>query len=140
MTNNENKNKPVYQYLGFKLIEASYYREDRDLDWFSVKVLEGKLTNNTYNLVIQIQLKFDNLETVSHFLFQSGFIINNMNWFEQLSAEQLNSIFTSVTFPYFREKIYSFTNDNRGSIELPIIDLRDIDLTKGLVLQKIKNN
>lgn len=38
----------------------------------------------------------------------------------------------SVMFPYVREKIHSITDDSRGALNLPIINLRNVSLSKGV--------
>ena len=42
----------------------------------------------------------------------------------------------TVLFPFIREKIHSLTNDARGTVDIPILDLRFANLNDGITFSK----
>lgn len=79
---------------------------------------------------MEVTIKFIE-DDVSSFYFSACFRINDLDWKNQLKDEVLESLFVSVVFPFVREKIHSITDDSRGAFILPIIDLRNVSLSKG---------
>lgn len=132
------KNTPVYEFISYRLLKAKINRtNDGNLEYFSVKVEDGNLTeNNNYIIKIIIHIKYDNNE-MSELLFESVCKINDLDWFNQISSPTKESLFLSVVFPYIRSKIYSITDDSKGALTLPIIDLRCVDVTNGLKLKPV---
>ncbi len=72
----------------------------------------------------------------STFIFNAGFQINDRNWYQGIQKKQIDALFFSVVFPYIREKIHSLSNDYRGSVNIPTIDLRQADLSEGATFYK----
>ena len=141
MSKKDDSNLPVYFFLGFRLLEGNIKRTGDDkLKSFAVKILESIFTEESslHVITIQFSMTFENNDE-STFIFNSGYGINDMEWYGQLKKEQIDALFFSVMFPYVREKIYSLTNDYRGSVDIPIIDLRHADLTKGATFHKNTN-
>lgn len=141
MSKNNTKNTPVYFFLGFRLLEATYKRtSDAPLESFGVKLLNSTLheKTRTYILVVQFDMRFENGDE-SSFVFNGGYEVNDFKWYEQMKKEQIDALFFSVMFPYIREKIHSLSNDYRGSIHIPIIDLRHADLTEGATFKRNKS-
>jgi hypothetical protein len=137
-----NANNPVYQFIGFKLLEAKLSRNtDGQLTSFSIQV-----NNNNYdkeqkicNSFTVVKLNFEGCDE-SKFTFLSGYKINDEEWFANLETENKNSIFLSVIFPFIREKIRNICDDSRGSFVMPIIDLRGLKLENEIVFNIKKNN
>lgn len=137
MTNEIKMNQPVYLFLGFRLIEAVYKRlSDSPLDTFGVKIIESKLNSDKVHiLTIQFSMTFSESEE-SKFIFNAGYQINDFKWYKEMGKEQIDSLFFSVVFPYVREKIYSLSNDYRGCVDIPILDLRHVNLTNGITFNR----
>ncbi len=129
-------NNPVYEFLGYKLISSIYSRKKYTLiEYFSIKTNSSLFDEekSIYKVNIELIIKFYEDE-LSSFNFLAEFKINDLDWKKQLDNNVLDSLFVSVVFPYIREKIYALTNDSRGAVNLPIIDLRNIVLSKGVKL------
>lgn len=126
---------PVYQFLGYKLIEAEFHRNnDEIVDKFSFQVIKSEFNkeNNNYNCLINVKLHFKECEE-SKFLFLAGFKINDEEWFNGLKEESKDSIFFSIVFPFIRQKINVFCDDSRQAFIIPIVDLKGIDVRKEVV-------
>jgi preprotein translocase subunit SecB len=133
-------NIPVYEFLGYKLIKANYTRDkDTDVQSFSIKTYNRQYDNEKkiFSFLIQFILQYKDTD-ISEFIFVSAFKINDLDWKNNFNDNILESLFMTVTFPYIRQKITSITDDSRKSLTLPIIDLRNIDLTQGALY--ISNN
>ena len=128
-------NIPVYQFIGYRLLKANFNRiQEGNIDYITIRNIQSELKNeNTFILIVEILIKYENNES-STFVFDSCFKINDIKWFNELDGNLVNNLFISVIFPYIRQKIYEVTNDSRGGLQIPIVDLRNIDLTKGLKL------
>ncbi len=129
-------NIPVYDFLGFKVLEAHLNRSnDTLLNYFVLRVNNNDFNeiNKIYSLHLFVQLQFDSCEA-SNYSFIAGFKINDEEWMKSLTNKGVNQLFTSIVFPYIRNYINNNTVDSRGSINLPIIDLRYGDLEKGIKL------
>lgn len=134
-------NTPVYEFLGYRMLKANYNRQNNNpLEHFTIKSVKSIFNEETsvYALLLEVTIKFEN-DDHSVFIFDSAFKINDLSWKQQIPEEQLQSLFVSVMFPFVRGKIYSITEDLRIGIILPIIDLRQIDLSKGAKFSP-KNN
>ena len=128
-------NFPVYQFLGFKMIESHFYRNtDEKIKKFSVQVFDGDFQkdNSIYNIYARIKLEFGGCEE-SSFIFVAGYKVNDEQWMNELDESSIKSLFFSVVFPFIREKINCLCDDNRGGLVIPIIDLRGIDMTNEVV-------
>lgn len=133
--------KPVYDFLGYKMINFNYERNnDGDLNSFSIKA-NKVISNNVYNLFYLIELGFDNNDSKTKATFVSTFIINDLEWLEEISKVKMDvNVFASVSFPYIRSMIYSITNDSRKGAEIPVLDLRKYDLGEGVIFHRTDKN
>ncbi len=131
-------NKPVYFFLGFRLLETTFKRTSNEsIKSFGIKIIDSKFDETTGIHVLTTQFSMIiNKEDESTFIFNSGYQINDYKWYKNMDKAQIDALFFSVVFPYIREKIYSLTNDNRGSLDIPIIDLRNANLTEGATFTK----
>ncbi len=141
MKDKKSNNKPVYFFLGFRLLEATFKRSSDELiKSFGVKIIDSSFDNNTGIHVITTQFSMIiNKEDESTFVFNSGYQVNDLEWYKSIDKEQIDALFFSVVFPYIREKIHSLTNDYRGSVDIPIIDLRHANLSEGATFTKEEN-
>ena len=127
------KNVPVYDFIGYKLLNAAYSRKNKTpVEYFIVKTADSIFNEKLRisEIFLEVTIKFIE-DDISRFVFNAGFKINDLDWKNQLKDEVLESLFVSVVFPYVREKIFSITDDSRGAFILPIIDLRNVSLSKG---------
>ena len=138
MKKHQESNMPVYLFLGFRLLEATFKRHsDEPIKSFGIKITSSTYDEKTgiHALTIQFSMMIDQ-EDESTFVFSSGYKINDFEWYDSFEKKQIDALFFSVVFPYIREKIYSLTNDYRGSVDIPIIDLRHADLREGAIFTK----
>lgn len=129
--------KPVYDFLGYSLTEAKYVNlGEKENSFISISILNDNFNadNNQYNIAIRIATDFDEKE--SYFVFQAGFMINDLKWFKALDENDKKTIFFSIVFPFVREKILSITSDTNPGLFIPVIDLRTIDFEKEIRLIK----
>ncbi|VEU79994.1 hypothetical protein [Haploplasma axanthum] len=125
-------NTPVYDLIAINLIKVNYNRdEDTQPEFFKISAKHSQ-KNLIETIFITIDLKFEN-QDVSSFVFKGEFKINDESWREKINNEQALHLFFSVSFPFVRSMINSITDDSRGSIMIPIIDLRGINLEKGII-------
>ncbi len=128
------KNTPVYDFVGYKLLNATYSRKkDTVIEYFIVKTGEKTFDEKAklFSLSLEVIIKYKD-DDDSKFVFAGVFKINDLKWKSQLNDNLLESLFVSVMFPYVREKIHSSTDDSRGALNLPIINLRNVSLSKGV--------
>ena len=128
---------PPIEFLGYSLLKCDYFR-DFDCDYakkvFIIADAVEKIIDNIYKLSIKIEITFKN-GSVSKFEYLSQFKINNEEWFDEANKEQNNVKVTnlfSLAFPYIRSSISAITNDSLGIIVLPVIDVLECDVTKGV--------
>ena len=135
-----NVNFPLYQFLGYKMLESHFYRKTDDtIKYFTIHVLNNEYHKDSsiYNIFIKLKLKFENCDE-STFTFLSGYKINDEKWLNSLNDNSIKSLFFSVVFPFIREKINSICDDSRGGLIIPIIDLRGIDLSNEVIFTSNK--
>ncbi len=128
---------PVYDFLGYSLTEAKYVNfGEKENSYISINFLNDNFNadNNQYNITIRIATDLDEKE--SYFIFQAGFMINDLKWFNDLKENDKMTIFFSIAFPFIREKILSITSDTNPGLFIPVIDLRTINFEKEIRLIK----
>lgn len=129
--------KPIYEIIGYQLLNVVYNRMKNGVpEFFRLQLLPS-----TYDDVNQIfiinpifEIKFKDSD-ISSFKFSAAFKINDIEWKAKMDNIQLNSLFLASIFPYIRSSIHHFTDDFRGAINLPVIDLRMANLEKGIVFE-----
>ncbi len=128
---------PVYSFLGYRLLEVKYNRIlDGDMESFTLSILDFTLSEDSiYVITFSLKLKFENNEE-SEFIFNAGFEINDTNWYESINENQIQSIFIATVFPYIRQKVNVLTDDYRGGVVIPIIDLKNKDISNGITYTK----
>ena len=131
------ENRPVYLFIGYRLTEVSLNRITNDsLDSFGIKLIESEYNeeNELYIITSQFNMEFENNDE-SYFIFDAAFQINDTNWLSSMTKKQINSLLFSSVFPYIRQKIHSLTDDYRGSVDIPTMDLRQVDLSDGVTFE-----
>lgn len=131
------QNKPPYDYLGYKILKSDVHREqDGGIELFSIKVMQGIYDEDKsiYSLDVTFSFKFKN-NSPSSLFFRSAYKINDLSWKERLSELQLINTFFSVVFPYIRSTAEHITDDVRGKLIIPIIDLSQVNLTVGITFK-----
>lgn len=136
-------NKPLYQFNGFNIESVKFQRSsvpDNDFEYFGIKCLKLRYdeAERKYFTDFEINIKYSK-DADSQILFKTIFTINDMDWLHSFKNpdETLPAMFFSIVFPYLREKIYSLTDDSRGTLQMPIIDLRGTSLSSGIKLYPI---
>ena len=128
-------NKPVYDFLGYKLLNASFNRfNDNNLQQFSIIITDRYYNeqNQVYSFSIKLKLNFKGND-ISSIQFLTAFLINDKTWFELLDNNMRDAMFFSIVFPFIRQKINEFCDDSREQVKLPIINLKDITLDKEVI-------
>jgi len=128
---------PVYEFLGYKVNQIILNRTSNSpLDRLIINIPAFNYNKITTIHEIQIDLKFNFMVKAESIAKISAFFrINDYKWYESINVEQINSLFFSVTFPFIRKYISDITDDIRGQILIPTLDLRNADMKKGLTLK-----
>lgn len=128
----------MFDFLGFKLTGVKYINTgEKDNTYISIDILDEEYTNdNIYSILVKIGTDFD--KTEDYFIFEAAFAIKDKNWFLKLSESEKKYIFLNVVFPFIREKVFSITSDINQGLLIPVIDLKEFDLSKEIKL--VKNN
>ncbi|MBQ4570245.1 MAG: hypothetical protein IJB21_00960 [Bacilli bacterium] len=135
-------NKPVYEFLGYKLLKVNFHRyNDEKLSKFSFKIINRNYNNedNVYSFCVSVNLDFKDNEE-SNFIFLTAFLINDIKWYSSLENNIRDSMFFSIVFPFIRQKINEFCDDSRELVRLPIVNLKNICLDQEVVLSYINND
>lgn len=135
-------NKPVYEFLGYKLLKVNFNRyNDEKLSKFSFKIINRNYNNedNVYSFCVSVNLDFKDNEE-SNFIFLTAFLINDIKWYSSLDNNIRDSMFFSIVFPFIRQKINEFCDDSRELVRLPIVNLKNICLDQEVVLSYINND
>ena len=134
---------PVYDFLGINLLEANYSRlRPGKVESFAIRIPNHNYDSfkKIYVIGILVVLNFENdSKKESTLSFTAGFKINDEEWMKSIDNKQFNSLLLSIAFPYVRKMVNDITDDSRGEFIMPIIDLRSIDLEKGVRYTISKN-
>lgn len=127
--------KPVYNLLGFVLVKADFiHAGSKPVEKILFNVDGERYNEETHQLDIFFKVTLNYLEEKdSTFLFQAGYVINDLKWYEEIKGIRF-SLLGAVVYPFIRNKIFEFTADSRIGFMLPITDLRTLDMNKGLLL------
>jgi len=131
--------KPVYEFTNFRLTDVVYSREENDSP--SKTEIKAKITNEKGKYIVLtsiVAITFTGRK-VSELKFTSSYMINDEKWADDLGATRLTSVLFSAVFPFIREKIFNITSDSRTPILLPVIDLKNVDISHGVVFEKKQN-
>lgn len=129
--------KSAFTYLGYSLLKCNYLRDfnsGHPTKLFIIASDVNERKDGILDLKIKIDITFQN-NTSSKFEYLSQFIINDHEWFKKANEENQNlgvSNLFSIAFPYIRASISAITNDSLGGIFLPVINVLDGDITKGV--------
>lgn len=136
------ENKPVYEFLGYKLLKVKFNRyNDEKLGMFSFKITDRNYNNddNVYSFCVSVKLDFKDNEK-SDFVFLTAFLINNIEWYNSLEDNMRDSMFFSIVFPFVRQKINEFCDDSRDLVRLPIVNLKNVCLDQEVVFSFVNND
>ncbi len=127
--------KPVFDFLGFYLLKCNYQRNEKSGNPKKLFILVKKieLNDNVADMTVSIDLTFND-QSVSNFEYLSKFVINDMDWYNKNKEKDNIHVanFFAIAFPYMRTSISSVTNDSLGGIFLPVVNIINGDLTKGI--------
>lgn len=130
-------NKPVYDFIGYELDKCILNRDNAIAKQITISAqkLSFDLITHIYSFRIFVTIDFGSKEE-SRLEFLVKFLINDTSWYESVKPNDIASLFMSTAFPYVRQMINSITNDSRGPVIIPTLDLRGIILEKGIVLRR----
>lgn len=129
-------NKPFFNFLGYNIQKINYQRlgdeQVSEMKVFSPSSNYNKKTK-IYSVVLEVQIDFNNSKNNS-FQILGGFKINNEEIFDQ--NVNVLSILSASLFPFLRTLVYNTSLDDREPIKLPTIDLRYLDVNKGISITR----
>jgi hypothetical protein len=131
-----------YDFLGYKLLKADVHREqDGGVELFSIRVVQGILDEKTNIFSLDVTFSFKYLNnSPSHLFFRGAYRINNHEWYQSQNELQRIHTFFQILFPYMRTMAEQFTDDIRGWLVVPIIDLSQVNLQVGITFKpNLKN-
>jgi hypothetical protein len=129
--------KPIYEIVGYQLLNVTYNRFKNGIpEFFRLQLLPSTYDESSQTYIINpiLDIKFKECD-ISRFTYSAAFKINDVEWKNKTENMQLNSLFLASIFPYIRSSIHHFTDDYRGAVNLPVIDLRMANLEKGIVFE-----
>jgi len=136
-------NLPPFTFLGYNLAKGTFSRTGSsplNIIKIMVKAIKPVAGSNVLTFLISADLTFLNGDVWS-LTYSSSFKIIDKEWTEKAEEENvLLSVLFSSVFPFIRSSISSMSDDSYGRVDLPIIDLRNNDLSKGIVLKRENNS
>ena len=128
---------PVFEFLGYSLMDCNFHRDfetGRPQKLFIIvndfNVSDKKIAR--MNILVKITFESG---SESEFKYHSQFKINDLDWLDKANKEHQNlgiSNLFSIVFPYVRASVSSITNDSLHQIFLPVINVLEGDITKGV--------
>lgn len=130
-------NSTVYDFLGYRVRQVSYSVHDNYYPVsIKISIPQSMFDQKTHDFqfLIFVEGKDANGDSNLFLAFQSFFIINDQKWYDSLKKNNvsLESILFPVVFPFIRQKLMTALEDTNYSPVIPIVDLRGIDLKKGI--------
>ncbi|MDO9630189.1 MAG: hypothetical protein Q7I99_09860 [Acholeplasmataceae bacterium] len=132
---------PVYDFISFNVKSFVFHRDNNGSpESFSVKISNHDFDpiKQTYTLNIDFDISFAKNPT-SKLNIIAYFKINDLDWMSSIHENQLDSTLFASVFPFIRNYVIQLTNDSRGVITIPIIDLRFSDLNKGITFNSTRH-
>jgi len=129
--------KPVYEMIGYQLVDIKYKRLQLGVPEYFKLYLKGSQFDEARSIYIiepLFEIKFKDVE-LSTLLFSAAFRINDLTWKDKMSKEQVDATFMAAVYPFIRSMIHHVTDDYRGAINLPVIDIRLANLEKGVTFE-----
>mgnify|MGYP000168039181 CR=1 FL=1 len=126
---------PAFNFLGFNIQQINLKRIGNEtLEEIKINIPSAKYDENKkiYSLVLTLSIDFQNskgslIEILGGFKVNDEKILNN--------RDAINSIFSASLYPYLRTVFHNITSDDRLSLMLPTLDLRNVDLRNGISLK-----
>jgi hypothetical protein len=126
-----------FDFLGYKLLRADLHREnDGMIEMFSIKIPQVLFdeAKSILSLDCTFSYQYKN-NAVSSLFFRGAYKINDLEWKKELNDLQLMNTLFAVLFPYIRASVEQYTDDIRGHLVIPIIDLRNVNLNVGITFK-----
>lgn len=128
--------QPVYNFLGYSINEIKITNEHKENTYVGISIPHDYFDAKTKMYSIFIRISTDFSDDESYIIFQGGFQINDLKWYDSLEENIRKSIFFAILFPFVREKVYSITSDSNPGLFIPTINVKEIDFSKELRLIK----
>ncbi len=132
--------KPVYNFLGFVTSSIHYVKTRENNTYISINLTNSNFDSNTKQYTISVRVAADFDDDESYFIFEAGFEINNLDWFNKLNEAQRKTTFFASLFPFIREKIFSITSDSNVGLFIPTISVENINFDKEIRLIRVKKS
>lgn len=134
--------RPVYEIINYQLVNVVYNRLSNGFPETMKLFLKASDFNEEqqiYTIYPVLEIKFKESEP-SIFQFQSSYRINQIEWMNSINRNQLDAILFASIFPFIRSTVHHITDDYRGAINLPIMDLRMVNFQTGITFNITNKN
>lgn len=124
--------------LGYNIQNVKLSRiGNEEITKIDIKLLSKEYDEKTsvYSLVLCAEFDFETSK-MNKIEILSGFLINDKSILE--GNEHIVSIFAASIFPYLRQALISLTSDARKPVVIPTLDLRYLDIGRGITLHQNK--
>ena len=126
---------PAFNFLGYHIQRINLKRIGNE----TIEAMKILITSTQYDdiekiysLVLTLTIDFNtSKESIIEIL--GGFKINDETILKENNA--INAIFSASIYPYLRTVFQNITSDDRPSLMLPTLDLRNVDLRNGVSLK-----
>lgn len=127
--------RPAFHFLGYNIQKVDFERVgNEEVEEIRIGIANADYNEDDriYSLVLTLQIDFSKSKK-STVNILGGFKINDTGIIK--NKDSINSIFAASLYPYLRTVLHNLTSDDRRSIMLPTIDLRNINLEKGMSIK-----
>lgn len=127
---------PPFNMLGYNIQSVVFKRlGEEKLKKINISIVSKQYEKNTKVYSLQISMKFDlDKSKENEIVILGGFKINDEKILEK--EDNIISIFAASLFPYIRSMVQSLSSDERDPIKIPTLDLRYLDLSHGVSLER----
>lgn len=126
---------PAFNFLGYNIQQIKLKRiGNENVEEIKINITSAKYDElkKIYSLVLTLSIDFNDSKG-SLIEILGGFKVNDENILNNRDA--INSIFSASIYPYLRTVFQNITSDDRPSLMLPTLDLRNVDLRNGVSLK-----
>jgi len=127
---------PPFNLLGYNIQTIVFKRigeEKLEKINLNIESKEFDKKSKVYSLLLCLKFDLSNSKE-NEIKIIGGFKINEEKILEK--ENNIVSIFAASLFPYIRSTIHNLSSDDREPLNLPVIDLRFLDLSHGVSLER----
>ena len=125
----------AFNFLGYNIQQIKLKRiGNENIEEIKINITSAKFDKDKkiYSLLLNLSIEFNNSKGFFIELL-GGFKVNDEAILKNRDA--INSIFSASIYPYLRTVFQNITSDERPSLMLPTLDLRNVDLRNGVSLK-----